>query len=897
MALNVGSRLGPYEILAPIGAGGMGEVYKARDTRLDRTVAIKVLPAHVSSNPDLRARFEREARALSGFQHPHICSLYDVGRQEDPGGSVDFLVMEYLEGDTLAARLERGALPTPELLRIAIAVADALDKAHRQGVVHRDLKPGNIILTKGGAKLLDFGLAKERRAAVAIDSMTAMPTQAQPLTAQGTIVGTFQYMAPEQIEGAEADARADIFAFGTVLYEMATGRRPFEGKTQASVIAAILAAEPQPITALRPAAPAALDRVIRTCLAKDPDERFQSAHDLLLQLRFIAVDSSTPAASAVAGRRGRLWGNPRLAWGVAALSSIVAVAAVAMLMRTPGPAPQPVLRAVILPPEKVALDVTGDFAGPVVISPDGTQVAFVARADGIKSIWVRPLNALAAHRLDDSEGSSFPFWSADSRQIGFFSEGKVKRVPAAGGPTAIVADAPNARGGTWSKDNVIVFSPDYQGGLLRVPASGGAALPATSIDAHKHSTHRWPFFLPDGRHFLYLATNHAGGDPQANGIYVASIDGGEPRFLMPCVSNAIYANGHLLFHSQTALMVQPFDPGSGKFLGEPTALIEGVQFDPGVWRMVASVSETGTMIYIRGSAVLGAELAWFDRTGKEVGGRLPRDSYRDPSISPDGRKLAVALGDPLRTIWIIDLAQGTRARLTFDTAIHINPAWSPDGKYVAFTSGTVPGASIHRKGVDGTTPDELLVEEKDATLLSPAFSPDGKFLVYLKAIGPSGNGIYAMPLAGERTPQVVVPSPSPQTLLSYPRVSPDGRWLAYGSSESGRSQLYVTSFPSGAGKWQVSISGGDMAAWRRDGREIYFASGSELTGAEVTAVGSQFNPGPPRAITRLGNAIANGRIFDAMPDGSRFIAPIVPTDAASPMHLLVNWPAELEAKK
>jgi Tol biopolymer transport system component len=897
MALNVASRLGPYEILAPIGAGGMGEVYKARDTRLDRIVAIKVLPAHVSSNPDLRARFEREARALSGFQHPHICSLYDVGRQEDPGGSVDFLVMEYLEGDTLAARLARGALPTPELLRIAIAVADALDKAHRQGVVHRDLKPGNIILTKGGAKLLDFGLAKERRAGLAVDSMTAMPTQAQPLTAQGTIVGTFQYMAPEQIEGAEADARADIFSFGTVLYEMATGRCPFEGKTQASVIAAILAAEPPPITALRPAAPAALDRVIRTCLAKDPDERFQSAHDLLLQLRFIAADSSTPAAAAVAGRRGRLRGDPRLAWGVAALSSILAVAAGFMLMRAPGPAPQPVLRAVILPPEKVALDVTGDFAGPAVISPDGRQVAFVARADGIKSIWVRPLDTSAAHRLDDTEGASFPFWSADSRQIGFFAEGKVRRIPAAGGPTAIVTDAPNARGGSWSKDNVIVFSPDYQGGLLRVPASGGAAVPATRIDSHKHSTHRWPFFLPDGRHFLYLATNHAGGDPQSNGIYLASIDGDEPRFVMPCVSNAVYANGRILFHAQTALMAQPFDLAGGRLLGEPTALVDGVQFDPGVWRMVASVSETGTMVYIRGSAVLGSELAWFDRTGKEVGSRLPRDSYRDPSISPDGRKLAVALGDPLRTIWIIDLAQGTRARLTFDTAIHINPAWSPDGRSVAYTSGTQPGASIHRKGVDGTKPDELLVEEKDATLQWPAFSPDGKLLVYLRATGPSGNGVYAMPLTGERTPRVVVPSPSAQTLLNYPRVSPDGRWLAYSSNESGRSQVYVTSFPGGSGKWQVSSVSGDMPAWRRDGKEIYFVSGSELQAANVNAAGSQFNPGTPRTLARLGNAIANGRIFDAMPDGSRFIAPIVPTDTASPMHLLVNWPAELEAKR
>jgi Tol biopolymer transport system component len=545
----------------------------------------------------------------------------------------------------------------------------------------------------------------------------------------------------------------------------------------------------------------------------------------------------------------------------------------------------------------VALDITGDFSGPPVISPDGTQVAFVARADGVKSIWVRPLNALSAHRLDDTESSSFPFWSADSRQIGFFADGKLRRIPAAGGPTAIIADAPNARGGTWSKDNVIVFAPDYQGGLLRVPASGGATAAATQIDSHKHSTHRWPFFLPDGRHFLYLATNHSGGDPQSNGIYFGSIDGGDPRLLTPCDSNALYANGQLLFHAQTALMAQPFDPGSGRFLGEPTALIDGVQFDTGVWRTVASVSQTGTMVYIRGSAVLGSELAWFDRTGKEVGARLPRDTYRDPSVSPDGRKLAVALGDPLRTIWILDLAQGTRARLTFDTAIHINPAWSPDGRYVAFTSGSAPAASIHRKGVDGSTPDELLVQEKDATLQAPAFSPDGRFLVYLRAVGPSGNGIYTMPLAGDRTARVVVPSPSPQTLLNYPRVSPDGRWLAYSSNESGRTQVYVTSFPGGAGKWQVSSASGDMPAWRQDGKEIYFASVSELQAVSVNSAGGQFNPGTPQTIAHLGNAIANGRVFDAMPDGSRFIAPIVPFDAASPIHLLVNWPAELEAKK
>jgi Tol biopolymer transport system component len=419
----------------------------------------------------------------------------------------------------------------------------------------------------------------------------------------------------------------------------------------------------------------------------------------------------------------------------------------------------------------------------------------------------------------------------------------------------------------------------------------------THLDGEKHSTHRWPFFLPDGRHFLYLGTSHAGGDPSANGVYFASLEGGEPRLLMPGDSNALYANGQILFHSQTALMAQPFDPVAGQLLGDPAALIDGVQFDSGVWRTVASVSETGTMVYVRGSAILGAELAWLDRSGKEVGARMPRDSYRDPSISPDGRRLAVALGDPLRTIWIIDLAQGTRSRLTFDTEIHVSPAWSPDGQYVAYTSGTAPGASLHRKRVDGSAPDELLIEEKDATLQAPTFSPDGRSLVYLRATGPLGNAISVLPIDGARTPQVIVAAPSPQSLLNYPRVSPDGRWLAYTSTESGRVQVYVTSFPTGAGKWQVSTATGDMPTWRRDGKEIYFVSVSELKAVEVTAVANQFSLGTSRTITSLGNAIANGRVFDAMPDGSRFIAPIISPDTASPMQLLVNWPAELEARK
>jgi Tol biopolymer transport system component/tRNA A-37 threonylcarbamoyl transferase component Bud32 len=894
MAIGVGSKLGPYEILGAIGAGGMGEVYKARDTRLDRTVAIKVLPERVSANPELKARFEREARALSAFQHPHICTLYDIGHQD----GADFLVMEYIEGETLATRLERGPLPTDQLLRIAIDIAGALDKAHRQGVIHRDLKPGNIILTKAGAKLLDFGLAKEAKSAAAANALTAMVSQDQPLTDQGTIVGTFQYMSPEQIEGHDADARSDIFSFGAVLYEMATAQRAFGGRTQASVIASILASEPTPITQLQPTTPAALDHVIRTCLAKDAEERFHSAHDLLIQLRFIAnvSASSTTGAAAVAAPRRKLWRDARLAWAAAALLLAAGVALSLTVGRRE--APKQVVRAAILPPGKETLDITGDFAGPPVISPDGSQIAFVAHDEEGKAIWIRPLNTSQAHRLDGTAGASWPFWSPDSKQLGFFADGKLKRIPAGGGPTTILADAANARGGSWSKDNVIVFSPEFRGALERVNAAGGAVTAATQLDLARHTTHRWPFFLPDGKHYLYLATNHSGGDPQLNGVYWASLDGKENHIVVPSDSGAIFASGKLLFHSQSALMAQKFDPSTGRLQGDPVTLFDGVQYDTGVWRMVVSASDTGMMVYGTGAANLGVELAFYDRTGKEVTKRLPRDTYRDPTFSPDGKRMALSLGDPLRTVWVLDLERGTRTRLTFDPIVHIDPSWSPDGKYILYTNGLPPNSSIHQKRADGSSPDEPLVEDRDASLGEATYSPDGKYVVYVRNTGPTGNAIYAMPLSGERKPQAVVNTTTPQTIFEYPRVSPDGRWLAYESNEGGRGQVYVTSFPSGVGKWQVSVDGGDVPVWRRDGREIFFfAADGSIEAVPVSTVGTQFSPGQPQPLFKVGSAATSGRPFDVSPDGQRLVVPMVASQAGAPIQLLLNWPAELENKK
>src|SRR2546426_797921 len=576
MSLEPSTRLGPYEIISSIGAGGMGEVYRARDTRLDRTVAIKILPEHLSSNPQLRERFDREAKAISSLSHPHICPLYDVGHQD----GIDYLVMEHLEGETLAQRLKKGPLPPERALEYAIQIADALDTAHRRGVIHRDLKPGNIMLTKAGAKLLDFGLAKLGGAhpAAAFSRLSALPTEDRsPLTAEGTIVGTLQYMAPEQLEGKETDARTDIFALGTVLYEMATGQRAFKGKSQASLIAAILTSEPPPISSLQPMTPPALDRLVKTCLAKDPDERWQSAHDLTHELRWIAEGGSQ--AGLPAPLRAIRTGRERI-WIAASVLLGVAVVLLGILYARAGKVGQEVVRASIEFPPGSRFVFTSDVAGPPAISPDGRALVYGATDErGARRLWLQRLDTSDAHPLSGTEDAKYPFWSPDSRSVTFFAGGELKRLEVSGGLPVAICSTGDGRGGTWGDDGTILFSPEYRAGLFRVPASGGEPAPVTRLDEATHSSHRWPQLLPDGSHFLYLGISHDRTKSENDALYWASLDGRENRMLMRSGANAIYASGNLLYVRDTNLVAQPFDPARGELRGEPVTVASNVEYD------------------------------------------------------------------------------------------------------------------------------------------------------------------------------------------------------------------------------------------------------------------------------------------------------------------------------
>ncbi len=874
----------------------MGEVYKARDTRLDRIVAVKILPSHLSENTEAKQRFDREARTISSLNHPNICTLYDVGHQD----GIDFLVMEYLEGETLADRLCKGQLPVEQVFKYGIEICDGLDRAHRCGVVHRDLKPGNIMLTKSGAKLMDFGLAKAAVVSTAGSSSSltvtlSTPVATHPLTAQGAVVGTFQYMAPEQVEGKEADARSDIFALGAVLYEMATGKRAFEGKTAASTMAAVLEREPAPMSSVQPMTPPAFERLVKICLAKDPDERWQTAHDVKLQLKEIAQAGSQPVSQTIAPPVVTAPAKTRGRWiwiTVLALGA-VAVAALAIAYRA-SHKQLPVLRVNINPPENTHFDLSGDNSGPAVVSPDGKYVVFAATGPNGAQLYLRAFDDLTSRPLLGTEGGMFPFWSPDSRSVGFFTADKLKRVDLSGGSAVSICDGSIPRGGSWNQDGTIIAALYYNAGIFRVPAGGGTPTPITKVDLVTYSSHRWPFFLPDGKHFLYLAVNHDAPAGPNTAVFFASLDGKENRRLFSSLSNAIYAAGHLLFMRESSLMAQAFDPGVGKFTGEPKTLHENVQYDNAIWRANLSVSENGMMVYASGGIAGSESLSWFDRSGKQIGTVGEPATFQELELSPDNQKLAVTdMNSAAAAIWIYDLGGKPRTRLTFNSGVTRNPTWSPDGREVAFTSHQQE--SISAQATSGGTPERILLSLPPRSGISaqpgdPGFgavtswSRDGRYLMYEQAYT-----LWVLPMFGDR-------KPIKYTEGRQGAFSPDGRWIAYVfMAQTNVPQVFVAPFPWTGAKWQVSQGLGSEPRWRADGKELYYYDLSQLFATEVNSMGTTFQVGNSKPLFHLG---LTGLSMEYSParDGQRFIA-ITPREGSSQQLTLVqNWTADLSAR-
>jgi serine/threonine protein kinase len=869
-SLEPGQCLGPYRIESFLAAGGMGEVYRATDTRLNRTVAVKLSAGRFSE------RFEREARVIASLNHPNICTLYDVGP--------NYLVMEYVEGPTLAERIQQGPIPLADALEIARQMAAALEEAHQRLVVHRDFKPGNVkIKPDRTVKVLDFGLAKlPAMQTGAGTSATDSPTLTMAATQAGVLLGTAAYMSPEQARGEPVDKRGDVWAFGVVLWEMLTGKRLFDGKTTSDVLAAVIRDEPDLAQV-----PAKVRPLLRRCLEKDPQRRLRDIGDTWLLLE--------EGQEAPPSRR------PLLPWVVAAVLAMALVADGFLHFRE-RPAELPVLRFLLAPPEKTSFNASMlSQLGPPVVSPDGRRVAFVAtREDRSRQIWVQPLDAVSAHPLAGTDNAIYPFWSPDSKWLGFFADGNLKRIDVSGGAPVTLCDSSlNSKGGTWNQEGVIVFSPSVYSPLYRISASGGTARPVTSLDAPRHETsHRLPWFLPDGRHFLYTART---GMSASNGwIRIASLDyPSDSRTLMalPLPSNAVYANGYLLFTNQNTLMAQPFDAKRLATTGEAIHVAEHVEYSPGGVVAMFSASANGVLAYETGGGEENHKLTWFDRTGKPLSpiGNLP--NLLEFRLSPDGNSVAAVLTQSHnQDLWILNIQRGRPTRFTFDPAIDAVPVWSPDGRSIVFASNRKGHFDLYLKPADQTRNEESLYAD-DFDKIPSSWSPDGKFLLYnTMAMGQTVNSnIWVLPMKGENKP-----FPFAQTTITVihggnAHFSPNGRWVAYGSSDSGQAEIYVAPFPGPGAKQQVSINGGGSAVWRRDGREIFYLSRSnQLMAAEVSEDGAALKIG---AVQALFGPIAQlaGPAYDISPEGKRILTTAaIETNALERLTVVQNWTAGLK---
>jgi Tol biopolymer transport system component/tRNA A-37 threonylcarbamoyl transferase component Bud32 len=861
MPLVSGTRLGPYEILAPIGGGGQGDVYKARDARLNRTVALKVAKEQFSE------RFHREAEAVAALNHPHICTLYDVG--------LDYLVMEYVEGQPL-----KGPLPVERAVEYARQILDALDAAHRMGIVHRDLKPANILVIKNGIKLLDFGLAKSERVKA---TSASEETATQSITQEGTILGTLQYMAPEQLQGKGADARSDLFSFGCVLYEMLTGKRAFEGESAPSVIAAVLEREPAPLEVAPP-----LARVVKSCLAKEPDQRIQTARDLKTAMEW-AMEQ--PAASAP--RTGWRW-----LWIAGAALLVIGALAGAWTMarlRQPAAADQ-VFRLDIIPPEGGRFVPLGNAVGGSALSPDGRTAAFVAAVNGKTGLWVRALDETSARLLSGTEGAEDPFWSPDSKSIGFWASGKLQRTDVRGGPPATICDSIFARGATWSADGQIVWG-SLAGGLFRVPASGGTPSPLTQVDVGRgEASHRFPQILPGG-HFLYWTQ---AATPETSGVYVAPFAKPADRvFLFPTETGALFAPGgdgrdYLLWLRGGTLLAQEFDSGALKMRGEPHPIAGPILSSGTIGTIPVSASANTHLLYDASGSP--SRLTWLDRAGRFLGTVGDDHVYSYPfRLSPDGRRAVATRDRPGgNDLWLLDLQRGPASRFTSASVTNIYPVWSPDGRTILFTTAA---QRLFRKDSGGST-DEQRATGGPNPQYANDWSRDGRFLIYHELAPGNQRDLSFLPftpegkVSGNAKPSVYLQTKFNEWNARFsPEPSP--RWVAYQSDETGRYEIYIQAFPQPRRKFPISTGGGQYPQWAPNGRELfYLAPDNKLMAVELTITADEVHPSAEHALFTAPIIDNAWTPYDTI-DGQRFLVRAVSQQGSPPLTVIVNWPALL----
>ena len=880
MTLPVGTKLGRYEIRSKIGEGGMGEVYRAYDPAMHREVAIKVLPAALSEDKERLARFEQEAQTAGSLNHPNILVIHHIDTHDD----APYIVSELLEGETLRERMGGVALSQRKAIDYALQIAHGLAAAHEKGIVHRDLKPENVFITKDGrVKILDFGLAKLTGSSDGSQSQTEIPTRRVD-TDPGVVMGTIGYMSPEQVRGKSADHRSDIFSFGSILYEMLSGRRAFRGESTADTISAILREDPPDLSTTNRGINPALERVVNHCLEKSPEERFNSARDLGFALEALSAPGTTSEATTVlstlpAAKRKR---RDVIAWVVVAVL-LITCASLALLYFWPKPIDTRQTSFTIEMPEKVT-----EVKTPV-ISPDGRMIVFQGVADGKTALYLRSLNSIGVQKLPGTDDGALAFWSPDNRYLGFFSDNKLKKLDLTGGVPQTICAANAALGGTWNRDGIIVFGLENQS-LHRVSATGGEPTVALPLDASRNEIdHEYPYFLPDGQHFLYYSFKGGHG---ATEIYVGSLQG-DRKLLLTNDSNAAYVNGYLVFARGYTVMAQAFDAKKLQLSGEPITVVENVAFSPNSSYSHFSVSENGTLVFWQGSEV-GRQLIWFDRNGKQISTAGPAGYYNDTVLAPDGKRAAIQrLESGNSDIWIMDLLRGVPLRFTFGGGTNDNPAWSADGNFLFYTSTFQDKTTFFKKNSNGGGKEEKIYEATTAIDDGIDVSPDGKYLLFEVVGDKTSADVWVLPLDGSSKPYALFASEFAESLAHF---SPDGRWVAYASNESGRAEVYVQSFPPTGGKWQISNGGGSAPHWRRDGNELFYIAPDKRVMAVNVKLGTPFEFGTPVPLfqTRVSGYVAPNR-YDVSADGQRFLVnSSVQEQSSAPIIVVVNWAAGLK---